>query len=174
MKPVIVIIALLPILFGTWEIALAQYHVTPDVFGCGGQPAQNASYRLNGTVGEPAIGVTQNAVHTKYLGFWYITAGNVTSIDRVVDGEPSFRLEQNYPNPVTGDTRISFMLSEMEEVELSITDACGRRIATPVHASLSPGSYQVTWDAATLPPGIYLYTLRTPTRSATRRCILIR
>lgn len=51
--------------------AEAQYDLQDSVFGNGGSPAQGGGYYLNGTVGQPCIGVSGNASSMVLSGFWY-------------------------------------------------------------------------------------------------------
>ena len=51
--------------------AEAQYSVQNSVFGNGGAVIEDSSYRIVGTVGQPAIGMTSGEFKI-YSGFWYL------------------------------------------------------------------------------------------------------
>lgn len=78
----------------------------------------------------------------------------------------SFELMQNYPNPFSTETIISYTLSIPSQVHLSIYDLNGKKIRTLVEMEQIPGTYKHTWNAqtdngTTVPPGVYLYVLKT-------------
>jgi len=70
-------------------------------------------------------------------------------------------LMQNFPNPFTQSTTLSFEVPETSGVELAIFDLQGRKVRTLIDQELRPGLHQVIWqgDGAggeELPPGLYL------------------
>ena len=81
-------------------------------------------------------------------------------------------LEQNYPNPFNPGTRIQYSLpsqsSEYAEgrvgvgslVTLKVFDVLGREVATLVNEEKKPGTYEVSFDASSLPSGVYYYRLQ--------------
>ena len=58
-----------------------EFEIPKSVVGSGGQPTANADFSLNGTVGQPAIGITANAENVNQAGFWY----QVVSASIIVD-----------------------------------------------------------------------------------------
>lgn len=73
-------------------------------------------------------------------------------------------LAQNYPNPFNPTTKIKFDLSlnsihQMSNVKLSVYDILGKKVSDLVSQDLAPGSYEVQFDAADYPSGIYFYSL---------------
>ncbi len=91
-----------------------------------------------------------------------------TATDEAAPGPPSFRLEQNYPNPFQSSTTIPFAVSEQgpaRRVTLSVYDLQGRRVAVLVDGILAPGSYTATWDGTgrggvPVGSGLYVYRLQ--------------
>ncbi|MFZ0389145.1 MAG: hypothetical protein WAN36_01705, partial [Calditrichia bacterium] len=53
------------------SLAWAQYEVPRSVFGNGGGISTNSSYRMIGTLGQQAIGITANSANMNKAGFWY-------------------------------------------------------------------------------------------------------
>ncbi len=80
-----------------------------------------------------------------------------------------FFLEQNYPNPFNPGTKIKFdirpplipLLTKEGTgvVSLKIYNSVGEEITTLVNEILKPGSYEITWNAANYPSGVYFYKL---------------
>jgi N-acetylneuraminic acid mutarotase len=73
---------------------------------------------------------------------------------------PKFTLQQNYPNPFSGSTKIDYELREPGEVKLDIVDIPGQEITTLVHEMKSPGNYSLTWNAEGVNPGVYFCRLK--------------
>ncbi|HYM21255.1 MAG TPA: Omp28-related outer membrane protein [Candidatus Kapabacteria bacterium] len=74
-------------------------------------------------------------------------------------GTAMFSLDQNYPNPVSGDTKITYSLGERAPVSLVVTDMLGRQVAQLVNTTQDASSYSLKFDGSTLPSGVYTYTL---------------
>ncbi len=85
-----------------------------------------------------------------------------------------FELQQNYPNPFNPSTTIFFTLPATMNVQLTVYDLLGQKIATLVNGRLSSGEHQVTFKAADLPSGVYLYQLRGNGITQTRRMVLLK
>lgn len=66
------------------------------------------------------------------------------------------KLNQNYPNPFSGQTNLSFTLAEAATVELEIFDLLGRNIWSSFVGSHSAGTFDYMFDGSQLPSGTYL------------------
>jgi len=103
-----------------------------------------------------------------------LTRSNVTGTAES-DGSPYvFALEQNYPNPFNPSTQIPFSVQGSGLVSLKVYDVLGREVRTLVNQNLQPGRYEVTFDAAELAGGVYLYRLQAGGLIQTRRLLLLR
>jgi hypothetical protein len=76
----------------------------------------------------------------------------------------TFQLEQNYPNPFSSNTSISYNLLVPSKVSLSIYDLNGRKIRTLINMPQAAGVHQQSWDGTldnglSAPSGTYLFTL---------------
>lgn len=90
-----------------------------------------------------------------------------------------FALEQNYPNPFNPSTRILFALPQAGKASLSIYNMLGQKIATLVDGTLAAGTHAVTWNGRDarglqMPSGVYFYSLKTSSFTATKRMILLK
>jgi hypothetical protein len=83
-------------------------------------------------------------------------------------------LAQNYPNPFNPETVITYNLSLSTEVNLSIYNIFGQKIATLVDQNQAAGEHTVRWNATDFSSGIYLYRLRAGAFEQSRRMILLR
>ena len=94
----------------------------------------------------------------------------------------AFSLGQNYPNPFNPTTKIRFSLplpskGGAQAVKLVIYDILGREIASLIprgQEGLSPGVYEVEFDGANYPSGVYFYKIFTENYSKTLKMVLIK
>lgn len=93
---------------------------------------------------------------------------------RETDIARDFVLEQNYPNPFNPVTAIPYRLSADTEIDLSIFDVSGKRIATLVNKRQTAGTYSVNFDAGHLPSGIYIARLKTNYGIKNRKMLLVK
>lgn len=70
-----------------------------------------------------------------------------------------FVLEQNYPNPFTPSTTITFTTPGTSNVRIDLVDVKGELVKTVTDAPYAAGSHQVTLDATDLVSGTYFYVL---------------
>jgi predicted outer membrane repeat protein len=86
----------------------------------------------------------------------------------------SFALYQNYPNPFNPITMINYQLPMTNDVELSIYNLLGQKVATLVNKPQQAGSYQVEWDASGFATGVYYYQIKAGEFQDVKRMILLR
>ncbi len=97
-----------------------------------------------------------------------------TSIEEPTEMPDQVILSQNYPNPFNPTTNIDFQLPRSSDVELTVYDVLGRRVATLIDGKRSAGSYEISFDASRLSSGVYLYKLETTDVTKTRKMLLIK
>lgn len=102
-----------------------------------------------------------------------LTPTSGTSIENLMLPK-TFKLEQNYPNPFNPTTSISYTIPETDLVELKVFNMQGQQIASLVNEIQAAGSYQIYFNAANLPSGIYIYRLNANGNVLTRKMILIK
>ena len=85
-----------------------------------------------------------------------------------------YNLARNYPNPFNPSTRIRFSLPKTSEVKLTVYDILGRVVTRLIDDRMTPGSYEIIFNAAGLASGLYFYRLETPDFVRTKKMILLR
>jgi uncharacterized Zn-binding protein involved in type VI secretion len=85
-----------------------------------------------------------------------------------------FVLNQNHPNPFNPSTRITYQLPIAGEVELSVFNLLGQKVATLVHQRQAAGTFYVEWNAAGFSSGIYHCILRAGEFRQVKKMVLIR
>ncbi|HMQ69139.1 MAG TPA: endonuclease [Ignavibacteria bacterium] len=102
-------------------------------------------------------------------------SNNTVGVTTYSTGIPvTYSLQQNYPNPFNPSTHLGFGVPELGFVTLKIYDALGSEIATLVNENLSPGNYELNWNASDFPSGVYYYTLKTGNFSETKKMFLLK
>jgi hypothetical protein len=85
-----------------------------------------------------------------------------------------FALEPNFPNPFNPTTQIRWSLDTGRETSLKVYDVLGREVAVLVDGFIPAGRHQVTFDAAGLTSGVYMYRLQSGTQVRTGKMTLLK
>ncbi|MCB2203483.1 T9SS type A sorting domain-containing protein [bacterium] len=99
--------------------------------------------------------------------------GQVTSV-RSSPLPSALVLRQNYPNPFSPSTTISYAVPTTGHVRITVSDLLGRHIATLVEGNRSAGWHSVNFNSAGVPAGMYFYRMETGGTSRVRRMIISR
>jgi len=83
-------------------------------------------------------------------------------------------LSQNYPNPFNPSTSIRFALNKAGQVQLSIYDIRGRKVAEVMNRFLPAGWHEIMVDGREWASGLYYYQLATPDETLVRKMVLIK
>ena len=83
------------------------------------------------------------------------------------------------PNPFSGTTRLALALERAAEVEVTVHDLGGRRVATLFHGALPAGMHEFAWsgaraDGAAAAHGVYFVQARVDGERLTRKLVLLR
>ncbi len=77
------------------------------------------------------------------------------------------------PNPFASRTEIAFSLERATDVSLAVYDVRGREVARLADGTMEAGQHSLTFDAASLPSGVYVYRLVAGTQVETGRMTLV-
>lgn len=97
---------------------------------------------------------------------------NIKKLDEIIPKD--FVLHQNYPNPFNPSTKINISIPKNTNLKLSVFDITGKEVKTLLNQQVTPGNYQVTWDAGNAAGGVYFFRLTTNEYSDTKKMLLIR
>jgi hypothetical protein len=86
----------------------------------------------------------------------------------------SYELHQNYPNPFNPSTTFRYSIPTQSKVVLKLYDILGNEIATLMDEEKQVGIYELTWNAANLPSGVYFYQLRAGSFVETKKMLLLK
>ena len=91
----------------------------------------------------------------------------------------AFGLDQNYPNPFNSGTMIRFSMPQSNDVDLSLYNLTGQKVATLLNGTRAAGTYTIRWDGRddagqNLASGVYLYRFRAGTQTEIRKLLILR
>lgn len=107
---------------------------------------------------------------------WYTIINQPNGIASNNNSPNEFMLWQNYPNPFNPKTVIRYSVPGTRDgfTTLKIYDVIGSEIETLVNEELKPGEYEVSFDGANFPSGVYFYRLNSDGYSETKKMVLVR
>jgi len=111
-----------------------------------------------------------NWVNYRKFTYTYI----ITRIEQLADGIETYSLSNNYPNPFNPTTYIKYQIPELSFVTLKVYDVLGNEIATLVNEEKPAGKYEVEFDGAGLPSGIYFYRIQTSSFHETKKMVFMK
>jgi len=126
-----------------------------------------------GSISSFGVDEEQELYITSFNGTIYRFTSTISSNENEITPN-SFRLEQNYPNPFNPTTTIKYQLGNDGFVNLKVFNSLGEEIAELVNEFRKGGSYQVTFDAAELPSGIYVYQISSGNYIETKKMLFIK
>jgi Secretion system C-terminal sorting domain/FG-GAP-like repeat len=86
----------------------------------------------------------------------------------------TYALQQNYPNPFNPSTKIKYSIAKEGKANLKVYDILGREVATLVNEYKQAGKYEVEFNAANLPSGVYFYKLEAGNYSQVKKMVLLK
>ncbi len=105
----------------------------------------------------------------KYLGLVKSQGSSVPASDA-----PGLMLLDNYPNPVSSETSIEYVLPASMAVTLGVFTVGGVEVDRIVDGRQDAGNHLVTFKAGSLPSGTYLYRLQTPMGDVTKQMVIVK
>ena len=88
--------------------------------------------------------------------------------------QKGIKLSQNYPNPFKPSTNINFTLPATSQVQLTVFNLLGQKVATLVNERRTAGNHTVQFDARSLASGVYFYQLQAGDFTLQRKMTLIK
>jgi glucuronoarabinoxylan endo-1,4-beta-xylanase len=102
---------------------------------------------------------------------------NLTSVGPATNLPVKFQLEQNYPNPFSSSTAISYELEGQADIRITIYDILGRVVREAIAGGQTAGTHRILWDGSNtrgekVAAGVYFYSLQAGNESQVRKMVL--
>ena len=139
-----------------------------------------AAMPMEGLTWKDVFGLTLDTRNSKLYasvdwgGVYIYQLSNVGIEDDYQSVPLIYNLSQNYPNPFNPSTAISYQLSTVSHVDLSVYNSIGQKINTLVNKIQKAGVYTVSFNGNGLASGIYFYKIETNHFSKIRKMILMK
>lgn len=98
----------------------------------------------------------------------------ITSVEDENSLPQEFKLHQNFPNPFNPETVIKFDVPQSTQVEISIYNILGQKVAELLNEELAAGYHSIKWDASKFSSGIYFYHLRAGNKVLVKKSLLMK
>ncbi len=85
-----------------------------------------------------------------------------------------FGITQNYPNPFNPSTTISYQIPVAAMVEISVFNSIGEKVGMLVNEVKEPGYYETTWNASSMPSGVYFFRINAGEFTAVKKMMLMK
>jgi hypothetical protein len=98
---------------------------------------------------------------TNSQGLWRRPLSDFRNISSNIPLQNGLALTQNYPNPFSSLTSISFSNERREFVDVQIVDVLGKQCAQLFSGEANAGKHSYEWNATSMTAGVYFFTVRT-------------
>jgi hypothetical protein len=106
---------------------------------------------------------------------WAMNYVDPTAVEEFTpDRSSGIVLYDNYPNPFTEETQIKFSIPVQTNVQLTVYNVLGEKVATLVDENKPDGDHVVTFDASELYGGVYYYNLLGGSHTISKSMVLIK
>lgn len=110
----------------------------------------------------------------KNLVYFMDVTYTASGVEEVAAVPASFSLEQNYPNPFNPVSTIAYNIREAGEYQLDVFNTLGQKVTTLFDGYRENGRYEARFDGASLPSGIYFYSLTGNGQTLTYKSVLLK
>jgi PKD repeat protein len=147
------------------------------VYGLDGENETSANYpKTDEQLNVRIDGVAVASDLTYRGGGSRVSLGSLSAADLLPD---AYSVSQNYPNPFNPSTTIAFNLPTAGQVELSVFNVLGQKVATIANGQFTAGSHEVTWNGTdengtSVGSGIYFYRIQSADFDQTKKMILMK
>jgi hypothetical protein len=151
-------------------ITSGQMNVSLYVSGNSGDKSTEGSITVLSVSGQNATGPVSDSAYKAWTGLLAPLAFIATDAGYHARGVT--QLFQNYPNPFRGKTTIPFEIVRQERITLTVLNVLGQPVKILIDEQMPPGRHRVEFDAVSISPGIFFYTLRFGEYRLTRNMVL--
>ena len=121
------------------------------------------------------IGAAADEGNGPYSGSAYVYENLVTAVEVPTDLPANYLLSAPYPNPFNPQVQFSLEVAQSQQVRIEVINTLGRRVDVLQDGPLpGRGIHRFTFDAGSLPSGVYLLRVTGESFTATRTITLLK
>ena len=94
---------------------------------------------------------------------------NTTSVNEAEQETDNLKI---YPNPITDQATVAFLLNKDAFVSVEVYDVLGNKVEILINTNMSKGDHTKVWDASTYSKGVYLYKLQIGNSIETQKIVV--
>jgi hypothetical protein len=134
----------------------------------------NGTYTIPYTYMEMDVEDVAQPVQYKYIKDFSFSEADFTvqSVNENIATADLFKVSQNYPNPVMGDTYFTVSLDAGSQLNLEVYSLTGQLVKTADLGYKSAGTHTITMNANDLSAGVYFYTVSAGVNKVTHKMIV--
>ena len=146
----------------------------------GGGYSSSQNFILKDAIGQPVTGKAQSAEYVEQVGFYSFFIVPVVGIEEQKEAIPmTFSLSQNFPNPVSTRTTITFSVPKTCHVSIRVYNVAGRIVKNLIDEDKGPGSYKLSWDrtdntGSKLASGIYFIVMNASSFKSAKKVVVLK
>jgi hypothetical protein len=81
---------------------------------------------------------------------------NATGIENIPSDPESFYMNENFPNPFSNTTSLTFHIPSKGAVKIDVLGSNGQVIEKLINEQLTSGDHTISWNSGNHPPGLYI------------------
>jgi len=121
--------------------------IKKSVLGSASVNTQSSSYKLHGTLGQSAVGLSSNNLVKISSGYWgWIARWTKLDVEDELTIPTVFKINPAYPNPFNPSTKIDMEIPDAGKVQITIYDVLGRIVMDHKLNYPSAGMYSFQWN----------------------------
>ncbi len=120
------------------------------------------------------LGISENTRIMEINGMIVLDSKSTENGLRLVGNSGRLRLQQNTPNPVVDKSQIKFSSIENGFHEIIIYNLAGNVAKTVFSGFIKAGDYEVDFDTSFLSSGNYIYQLKTPSTTVSKKLTILK
>ncbi|MEM8489087.1 MAG: T9SS type A sorting domain-containing protein [Bacteroidota bacterium] len=110
----------------------------------------------------------------QFMFYQYFTGELPTSTEEEGVSPDGFALAQNFPNPFSGSTTITYQVPQPTQVKIRVYDVLGQEVQLLSNQTVPAGKHEVAWDAENQPSGVYFIVMEAGAVIKTKTAFLIK
>ena len=152
---IVILVFILVLIFQSW--VAAQTVLKGSVIGKGGAPMEGGGIRVNGTIGQVAIGVSSGASNSALAGFWYIATPPPIQTPAIGFSPAGFVFNAPSGGPNPASKKLSITNAGGGTLSWSVSDNAGWLTLSPTSGSCTTEIDEVTVsvNVSGLADGVY-------------------